>query len=90
MNFSAPQKQPVPRTIVSSWESELPAAALQQMHEDAAIYPSKAFKIVYEGRTAYVIENDNSYGLFVNIFDETGRHIAYGGYDENYDFYWLL
>ena len=72
-------------------EKELPAAALQQIQWDwdATGYPSKAYKMIVEGRPAFVIENDNSYGLFVNIFDENGVNTAYGGVDENYDFYWL-
>ncbi|HBA62133.1 MAG TPA: hypothetical protein DCZ92_15230 [Elusimicrobia bacterium] len=69
--------------------AELPAAALQQLQWDAATYPSKAYKLTVDGRTAFVIENDNQDALYVNIFDETGAHIAYGGFDENYDFYWL-
>jgi len=69
--------------------AELPAAALQQIHDDAYIYPSKAYKLTVDGQVAFFIENDNSYGLFVNVFSETGEHIAYGGFDENYDFYWL-
>ena len=70
-------------------EAELPAAALQQLREDAVVYPSRAYRIEIDGRTAFVIENDNYDALYVNIFDESGEHIAYGGYDENYDFYWL-
>lgn len=69
--------------------AELPGAAVQQMQWDAATYPSKAYKITVEGRVAFVIENDNLDALYVNIFDEDGRHIAHGGFDENYDFYWL-
>ncbi len=69
--------------------AELPAAALRQMQEDAQVYPSKAYKIAVDGRTAYVIENDNLDALYVNIFDAGGAHIAYGGFDENYDFWWL-
>ena len=70
-------------------ETELPAAALQQLREDAVVYPSRAYRIEIGGRAAFVIENDNYDALYVNIFDESGEHIAYGGYDENYDFYWL-
>ncbi len=70
-------------------ETELPAGALQQMQWDAATYPSKAYKLEVEGRTVYFIENDNFDALYVNVFDETGLNIAYGGFDENYDFYWL-
>jgi len=72
-------------------EGELPAAALRQLQWDlnATSHPSKAYKATVEGRAAFVIENDNSYGLFVNIFDRDGVHIAYGGFDENYDFCWL-
>lgn len=69
--------------------AELPAAAQQQLQWDGATYPSKAYKLVVDGRAAYVIENDNLDALYVNIFDEDGAHIAYGGFDENYDFYWL-
>lgn len=69
--------------------SELPAAALQQLREDAQVYPSMAYKIVVDGQTAYVIENDNLDALYVNIFDAAGAHIAFGGFDENYDFWWL-
>ena len=69
--------------------AELPAAALQQMHWDAATYPSKAYKITVDGLAAFVVENDNPDALYVNIFDENGVNIAYGGFDENYDFYWL-
>ena len=68
---------------------ELPAAALRQMQEDAVVYPSKAFKVTIQGRTAFVIENDNNDALYVNIFDEQGNHIAFGGVDENADFWWL-
>lgn len=69
--------------------AELPAAALQQMREDAQVYPSMAYKIVVDGRTAYVIENDNLDALYVNVFAADGKHIAFGGFDENYDFWWL-
>lgn len=69
--------------------AELPQAALRQMQEDAQVYPSRAYLIVAAGRPAYVIENDNLEALFVNIFDGDGRHIAFGGVDENYDFWWL-
>lgn len=69
--------------------SELPSAALQQMQEDAQVYPSRAYKIIADGLTAYVIENDNLDALYVNIFDVNGAHIAFGGFDENYDFWWL-
>ncbi|OGS13502.1 MAG: hypothetical protein A2234_10360 [Elusimicrobia bacterium RIFOXYA2_FULL_58_8] len=69
--------------------AELPLAAAQQMQWDSSTYPSKAYKIVLDGRAAFVIENDNFDALYVNIFDEAGAHIAYGGFDENYDFYWL-
>jgi len=69
--------------------AELPAAALQQLQWDGATYPSKAYKVLVQGRPAFVIENDNLDALYVNIFDENGVHIAYGGFDENYEFYWL-
>lgn len=69
--------------------AELPAAALQQLQWDATAYPSKAYKILVDGRPAFVIENDNLDALYVNIFDGNGAHIAYGGFDENYDFCWL-
>lgn len=83
--FSYPQGALPPAAL-----AELPAAALQQIHDDAYIYPSKAYKLTVDGQVAYFIENDNSYGLFVNVFSGTGAHIAYGGFDENYDFYWLI
>ena len=70
-------------------QEELPAAALEQLHWDAAAYPSKAYKLTVDGLTAFVIENDNYDALYVNIFDANGKLIAYGGFDENYDFYWL-
>lgn len=69
--------------------AELPAAAAQQLQWDAATYPSKAYKLMVGGRAAFVIENDNPDALYVNIFAPDGVHVAYGGFDENYDFYWL-
>ncbi|HAH31493.1 MAG TPA: hypothetical protein DCL44_04160 [Elusimicrobia bacterium] len=85
--FSTPQG-----CLPPAEENELPAAAIQQIQWDwnATAYPSKAYKMMVENRPAFVIENDNSYGLFVNIFDENGVNVAYGGFDENYDFYWLI
>jgi len=65
--------------------ADISAAATQRVRA----VKSYAIELTVDGRAAFFIENDNSYGLFVNVFDETGAHIAYGGFDENYDFYWL-
>lgn len=76
-------------TLPPAQLAELPPAALQQLQWDAQVYPSKAYRLEVDGRVAYAIENDNLDALYVNIFDAAGAHIAYGGFDENYDFWWL-
>jgi len=40
------------------------------------------------GKTAYVIQNENDGGMFVNIFDGNGAYVAGGGAGESSEFSW--
>lgn len=71
--------------------SELPDAAKKQLKKDKADYPdspSAAYKMKVQGKLAFVIQNENEGGMFVNIFDESGRKVASGGCFESGSFAW--
>ena len=80
-------------TLPKATAAELPKAALKQQQKDnaqfAPDFPSVAYKLQVQGKTAFVIQNNNDGGMLVNIFDKNGEHIAYGGQSESEDFMWM-
>jgi hypothetical protein len=72
--------------------AQLPTNARKQLAKDNKTwgpnYPSKAYKMVVSGETAFVIQNDNDGGSFVNIFDAQGTLIASGSQGESFNFSW--
>jgi len=72
--------------------SELPDAAKKQLKQDnhnyGPDYPSSAYKMEVQGKTVFIIQNENDGGMFVNIFDENGKNIAGGSAGESTPFYW--
>lgn len=75
---------------VEAWE--LPAGARKQLENDNKAwgpdYPSTAHAMKVQGKTVYIIQNENDGGMFVNIFDENGKKIAGGSCGESGTFGW--
>jgi len=72
--------------------SELPAAAQKQLKKDNAQwgpdYLSVPYKMPVQGKTVYVIQNENDGGMFVTIFDANGALVAEGACSESGEFGW--
>ena len=72
--------------------SELPPAAQKQLKKDNAQwgpdYLSVPYKMPVQGKTVYVIQNENDGGMFVTIFDANGALVAEGACSESGEFGW--
>jgi len=72
--------------------SELPAAAKKQLakdnHQWGPDYLSVPYKMPVQGKTVYVIQNENDGGMFVTIFDADGALVAEGACSESGEFGW--
>jgi hypothetical protein len=72
--------------------SELPPAAQKQLKKDNAQwgpdYLSVPYKMPVQGKTVYVIQNENDGGMFVTIFDANGSLVAEGACSESGEFGW--
>ena len=72
--------------------SELPPAAKKQLEQDnhtwGPDYPSTPYKMTVQGKTVYIIQNENDGGMFVNIFAADGSYIDGGSCGESGTFSW--
>ena len=72
-------------------ENALPAAAKKEwnkQNKDWADYPPAAYTWTFEGKTVYVVEEDNDGGMTISFYDSTGKWIAGGGASESGPFDW--
>jgi hypothetical protein len=73
-------------------ENKLPAAALKDWKSLNKTwgpdYPPTASTWKFQGKTVYVVENDNDGGMSVNFYDDTGKLLAGGSAGESEDFTW--
>ncbi|MBF0501578.1 MAG: hypothetical protein HQM09_15675 [Candidatus Riflebacteria bacterium] len=72
--------------------AQLPAAAKADFDklnkEWGPDYPPEAMELAIDGKTAYFVEDDNDGGIYVDIFDASGKLIAAGSCGESSDFRW--